>query len=59
MPHAASRWRMADQVRFSDLDTNNHVNIPVLFRMVRTLPHPVHAVVVERGLIDSPGRRAL
>jgi len=50
---------MADQVRFSDLDTNNHVNNTVYFEWFERLRIRYTQSLVERGLIDSPGPRVV
>ena len=50
---------MADQVRFSDLDTNNHVNNTVYFEWFERLRIRYTQSLVEGGLIDSPGPRVV
>ncbi len=48
---------MADQVRFSDLDTNNHVNNCTYFEWFERLRIRYTQMLTEKGLIDSPGPR--
>ncbi len=50
---------MADQVRFSDLDTNMHVNNTVYFEWFERLRIRYTQMLVERGLIDAPGPRVV
>ena len=50
---------MADQVRFSDLDTNNHVNNTVYFEWLERLRIRYSQQLVEQGLIDAPGPRVV
>ena len=50
---------MADQVRFSDLDTNNHVNNTVYFEWFERLRIRYTQMLVENGLIDTPGPRVV
>lgn len=50
---------MADQVRFSDLDTNNHVNNTVYFEWFERLRIRYTQTLVHQGLIDTPGPRVV
>ena len=50
---------MADQVRFSDLDTNNHVNNCTYFEWFERLRIRYTQFLVEKGLIDEPGPRVV
>lgn len=50
---------MADQVRFSDLDTNNHVNNCTYFEWFERLRIRYTQRLVEAGLIDAPGPRVV
>ncbi|MGR3510891.1 MAG: acyl-CoA thioesterase [Sulfitobacter sp.] len=50
---------MADQVRFSDLDTNNHVNNTVYFEWFERLRIRYTQQLVARGLFDFPGPRVV
>ena len=50
---------MAYQVRFSDLDTNNHVNNCTYFEWFERLRIRYTQFLVEKGLIDEPGPRVV
>ncbi len=50
---------MADQVRFSDLDTNNHVNNAVYFEWFERLRIRYTQSLIEQGLMDAPGPRVV
>lgn len=50
---------MADQVRFSDLDINNHVNNAVYFEWFERLRIRYTQDVMTRDLMDRPGPRVV
>ena len=50
---------MADQVRFSDLDTNNHVNNCTYFEWFERLRIRYTQSLVEQGLLDAPGPKVV
>ncbi|WP_339759856.1 thioesterase family protein [uncultured Sulfitobacter sp.] len=50
---------MADQVRYSDLDTNNHVNNCTYFEWFERLRIRYTQTLLEQGLMDAPGPRVV